>query len=212
VIEIPDKTARFQELMRMFMDLSDEVTTVPRYTYGQADGAAVSKTVGGLSMLMGQANISLKDLAKNWDDGVTTPFIKSIYAWNMQFSDDEDVKGDYDVIARGASSLVAKELRANALSQFTTDLMMAAPNIAKVRELFSERARNLDLDPDLFLKTKEESDTEDQDKAMGEAAIQAVMTISKAMNIDPQQLMTNVEQIMAQMGAQQQPQPTPQIQ
>lgn len=200
VLDIPNRTEQFTAILRLFMELGDEVTTVPRYTYGINDGAAVSKTVGGMSMFMGQANISLKDIAKNWDDGITNPFIGDMYGWNMQFNEDEDIKGDYDVIARGASSLVAKELRANALSQFTADLIKMAPELAKVRELFSERARNLDLDPDLFLKTQDEVDKENQEKQMAEAAIQTVMALSKAMGMPPEQLVSNVDQVIGQMS------------
>lgn len=200
VLEIPNKTNEFMSILKLFMELGDEVSTVPRYTYGINDGAAVSKTVGGMSMFMGQANISLKDIAKNWDDGITTPFISDMYAWNMQFNDDEDIKGDYDVVARGASSLVAKELRANALSQFTADLLKMAPDLAKVRELFAERARNLDLDPDLFLKTEEEMVQDNQEKQMAEAAILTVQTIAKAMGMAPEQLVQNVDQVVAQLS------------
>ncbi len=200
VIDIPDRTDKFMAILKLFMELGDEVSTVPRYTYGINDGAAVSKTVGGMSMFMGQANISLKDIAKNWDDGITSPFIGDMYGWNMQFNDDEAIKGDYDVIARGSSSLVAKELRANALSQFTADLLKMAPELAKVRELFAERARSLDLDPDLFLKTKEEADQDNAEKQMAEAAIQTVMALSKAMGMAPEQLVNNVDQVIGNMA------------
>ena len=36
----------------------------------------------------------------------------------MQFNSDEDIKGDYAVVARGSSSLIAKEVRSQALIQF----------------------------------------------------------------------------------------------
>lgn len=199
VIDIPIRTAEFAQLLKLFMELGDEVTTVPRFTYGGTDGAAVSKTVGGLSMLMGQANISLKDLAKNWDDGITEPFIGDCYDWNMQFNDDPTIKGDHEVTARGSSSLVAKEIRSNALAGFTADLIKMAPDLAKVRELFEERARNLDLDPDMFLKTQGEADQENQEKQMGAAAMQTVATIAKAMRIPPETLVQNVDQIILQL-------------
>lgn len=201
ILEIPNQTEKFAALLKLFMELGDEVSTVPRFTYGGTDGASVSKTVGGLSMLMGQANISLKDLAKNWDDGITEPFIGDCYDWNMQFNDDAEIKGDHEVTARGSSSLVAKEIRANALAGFTADLIQMAPNLAKVRDLFSERARNLDLDPDMFLKTDEEADAENVEKQMGMAAMQTVDTLAKAMGLPPEQLVQNIDQIILQMQA-----------
>lgn len=201
IVDIPNRTAEFSNLLKLFMELNDEVSTVPRFTYGGTDGANVSKTVGGLSMLMGQANISLKDLAKNWDDGITEPFIRDCYDWNMQFSDDASIKGDHEVTARGSSSLVAKEIRANALASFAADFLKMAPDLAKARELFEERARNLDLDPDMFIKTQEEADQANVEKQLGLVAMQTVDKIAHAMKLPPEQLVQNIDQIILQLSA-----------
>lgn len=191
-VEIPAKTEQFISLLRLFIEMADEVTTMPRYTYGSNDGSSVSKTVGGLSMLMGQANISLKDLVKNWDDGITDPFITDMRDWNMQFNNNEEIKGDFDVIARGSSSLVAKEVRANALAEFTMDLIKGAPNLGKMRDLYAERARNLDLDPDAFLKSQEEVDRED----MAKVAEQALVKLATGLGLDPAALVQNIDQFI----------------
>lgn len=198
MIDIPARTEQFMSMLKLFIEMGDEVTTLPRYTYGSNDGSSVSKTVGGLSMLMGQANISLKENVKSWDDGITTPFIGDLYAWNMQFSDKENIKGDYDVIARGSSSLVAKEVRANALGQFTMDLLNGAPELAKKRELYSERARNLDLDPDVYLLSEDEAAANDT----GRIAQEALMSLAEALGLPPEGLLQNIGQIaeMAKVG------------
>ncbi|MES2941879.1 MAG: hypothetical protein V4772_03300 [Pseudomonadota bacterium] len=218
VVEIPAKTDQFMSLLRLFIEMGDEVTTMPRYSYGGNDHSAMSKTVGGLSMLMGQSNISLKDLVKNWDDGVTQPFITDVYHWNMQFNEKSAIKGDYDVIARGSSSLVAKEVRANALAQFTHDLLAGAPNLGRMRELYAERARNLDLDPDAFLKSKAE--TEEDNIAM--MCQQALGKLAETLGLDAQDLLQNFDQFLLQarqmlqereqQQTQTQPQPQPQPQ
>lgn len=191
-VEIPTRVEQFTNLIKLFIEFGDEVTTLPRYTYGSNDGSSVSKTVGGLSMLMGQANISLKESVKAWDDGITTPFIGDTYAWNMQFHSDESIKGDFDVIARGSSSLVAKEVRANALAEFTMDILKGAPEFAKKRELYAERARNLDLDPDIFLLTQEEADKNN----MALAAQEALVRLAEGLGLNPQALMQNMDQFI----------------
>lgn len=194
VIDIPTRTEQFMALLKLFIEMGDETTTLPRYTYGSNDGSSVSKTVGGLSMLMGQANISLKESVKAWDDGITSPFISDMYAWNMQFSERADIKGDFDVIARGSSSLVAKEVRANALAAFTLDILKGAPELAKKRELFAERARNLDLDPDVFLMSEEEAQQAD----LGRIAQEALMKLAEGLGLDPAALVQNMDGFIEQ--------------
>ena len=80
-----------------------------------ASGAA--GTSSGLSMLMGAVNIVIKDLITAWDEGITQPFIRAMYAWNMKFNSDDSIKGDYDVVATGSASLIAKEVRARQLNE-----------------------------------------------------------------------------------------------
>lgn len=166
VYDIPNTTDQLMKMARLFMDLGDESTTIPRFTYGQ-QGDGVADTVGGLSMLMGQANITLKDNVKNWDDGITTPFIGDMYHWNMQFNEREDIKGDFNVVARGMSSLVAKEVRSKALDNFaaTTANALDAPLIKRAA-LDRERAKALDLPVDDLVKTDQELQEEDDKNQM----------------------------------------------
>nr|MCG6364164.1 hypothetical protein [Vibrio fluvialis] len=44
-----------------------------------------------------------------WDDSVTKPLIRRFYAWNMQFSKKNEIKGDMQIIARGTTALLVKE-------------------------------------------------------------------------------------------------------
>lgn len=153
---VDSHTRELLQLADLFKQLGDEATTIPSYTHGEQDNG-VAKTVGGLSMLMGATNITLKDVARNFDNGITKPFIRQMNDWNMQFSDKEEIKGDYQINALGSTSLVAKEVRANQLSQFnqSTQNQFDAPFIKRV-ELLRKRAESLDLRPGDIIKSDEE--------------------------------------------------------
>ena len=133
------------QVMQIFDANADEVTAVPKFTYGDNPKAGAAGTMGGLSMLLAQANIALKDFVVSWDEGVTKPFISALYHWNMRFSDDDTIKGDYDVVAKGASSLVAKEVRGQALSQFAASLQPEQRALIKWPELTEQQANTQDL-------------------------------------------------------------------
>ena len=119
---------------------ADEVTAIPKFTYGDNPSRGAAGTMGGLSMLLAQANIALKDFVVSWDEGVTKPFISALYHWNMRFSSDDTIKGDYDVVAKGASSLVAKEVRGQALSQFASMLQPEQRAYIKWADLTEQQA------------------------------------------------------------------------
>jgi hypothetical protein len=133
------------QVMQVFDNNADEVTAIPKFTYGDNPRSGAAATMGGLSMLMAQANIALKDFVVSWDEGVTKPFITALYHWNMRFSNDDTIKGDYDVVAKGASSLVAKEVRGQALNQFAATLQPEERAFIKWAELVQQKADTQDL-------------------------------------------------------------------
>ena len=50
-------------------------------------------------MLMNAANTVRRRQVKLWDDNVTKPMIRDFYHFNMLHSDDETIKGDFNVEA-----------------------------------------------------------------------------------------------------------------
>lgn len=77
----------------------------------QGDATSAVPTSSGLSMLMNAANIVTRQLAKAWDDDITTPLINAMYDWNLEHGKDS-AKGDYVVIPRGVSHLLVKDVQA----------------------------------------------------------------------------------------------------
>lgn len=143
---IESRVSQYLELADRFKGYIDEVMNVPSYMSGNERAVGAARTKGGLSMLMGNASMSMRELVKNFDDGITTPFITATYHWNMQFNNNPDIKGDYAVIARGTTSLIAKEVRAESLERFAagTANPLDAPYVDR-QDLLRERANALDL-------------------------------------------------------------------
>lgn len=117
-INIPNGLQPLMALQQMFEANADEVSAIPRYMAGENMNQGAAGTSSGLSMLMGAVNIVIKDLITSWDEGVTRSFVTGMYRWNMQFNNDDAIKGDFDVKARGTASLIAKEVRARQLNEF----------------------------------------------------------------------------------------------
>lgn len=134
-VTIPNGLQPLMGLSSMFEQNADEVSAIPRYMTGENATQGAAGTSSGLSMLMGAVNIVIKDLITNWDEGITRPFITGLYRWNMQFNNNDEIKGDFDVKARGTASLIAKEVRARQLNEFgaLTANPMDAPFINRHR-------------------------------------------------------------------------------
>ena len=94
------------------------MSAVPQVMQGQMGEVGVhnvQQTALGTALLHNSANVVFRSYVKNFDDDVTTPDIRRAYDWNMQFNEKEEIKGDYEVDARGSSVLLMRELQAQNL-------------------------------------------------------------------------------------------------
>lgn len=129
--------------------LADESTGLPSYSYGQTGIQGVGRTASGISMLMNAANGSIRTVVKNFDDYLLAPLGRALFAFNMQFNFDPEIKGDLEVSAKGTESLMANEVRSQRLMQFlgVVSNPILAP-FAKLDQIIRDIAKSLDLDPD----------------------------------------------------------------
>ena len=106
---------------------------------------------------MSNANIVLKSVIKNIDDYLTKPMVRSLYDWNMTWNDNEMVKSDMRIIARGSTALIQKEVQSQRLLQFLS--LINNPMDAQMvnrEKLLVDIAKSLDIDPDEVIKSQEE--------------------------------------------------------
>lgn len=106
-------TAVTSELMAVFErynKMADDLSGVPAYVLGNPDVAGAGRTLGGLSMLMGNAAKGIKNVQLNIDRDVIAPIVSALYYYNMIVSPDMGIKADAKIVARGATGLLQREL------------------------------------------------------------------------------------------------------
>lgn len=136
-----------------FSTLADEYTGIPKYMTGESMAGGAGRTASGMSMMMSNAGKAIKQVIANIDENVIRLAIERLYFYNMRYGDDPDLKGDVNIVARGATSLLVKEqaqMRQNqflqiALSNPVTQQIVGVEGIA---ELLRQAAKTLDLNPD----------------------------------------------------------------
>lgn len=165
-----DIAAHQPELMAIFNSaraLADEETSLSSVAEGK--NATGVYTSGQMQQLMAANNVVIRRVVKEYDDNVTYPTIKRFYDWNMQFSEKEYIKGDYDIIPRGSTTLMVKEIHGQALGAW---LQMAGnspfANALRANSLLKKLARAQHLDADDIIKSDQEmmADAEKQQQAI----------------------------------------------
>jgi len=153
-----------QEVLANMIALAQEAcddATYPAIAQGE-QGAEVTKTFQGMAMLMNTANIVFRRWVKNFDDGITKPDVRRMYDFNMQFSEKEEIKGDFDVEVRGSSVLLVRELQAQNIMIIVdryTDHPVYGPML-KERSAFEHLLRSNMLPVNEMLRSEEDYEAE----------------------------------------------------
>lgn len=93
-----------------FSLLADEYTGIPRYMAGFNGGeGGAGRTASGISMMIGNASKTIKQVLGTIDFDIIVPSIEAAHYYNMRYEDDPELKGDIQIVARGAMSLTTKE-------------------------------------------------------------------------------------------------------
>ena len=161
-IRFTQPDSRASELVAVyekFSRLADDHSGIPAYIYGDTDVQGAGRTASGLSMLMGAAGKGIRQVVMHIDSDVIKPIVMRQFVYNMRYDEDESIKGDVEVVARGAVNLAIKETvnlrrieflnatanpvdleiigkdgRANILREIAKGLQMAGDDVVPSRE------------------------------------------------------------------------------
>ncbi|WP_284214459.1 portal protein [Comamonas jiangduensis] len=163
--DVPDVTKAFasfsvtsvqNELMNIInfaLKMAEDTTGMPAMLQGIRGDAP--QTLGGMQMQNNNATSVLRRLAKRFDDYMTRPHIQRYFDWMMSYSDDDNIKGDFEIEVRASSALVERD----AQQQFLMSLLEASANPVydlDPAKLAAELCRGQRLDPKNFQLTEEQ--------------------------------------------------------
>lgn len=133
--DIPSNMPAYAQLLEMFMQLADRVTNIPAALHGEAVGSGAMRTFRGMSMLQGNAVKALHAAVENIANGVFRPFGELLYNTNMLYSHDIDVKGDSQIITKGADGLLQKEMERQSAMEILQVVGSAASGLGQMVNL-----------------------------------------------------------------------------
>ena len=150
-VQIDGHLDDLMKVIELFMKFADQETFVGPATGGDMAQAPSEpmRTAAGASMLRGDAALPFKDIVRNFDR-FTQSVIESIVQFNKVLNPDEARIGDCNVLARGATSLIAKEVRGMQVDQLAQSLTDEEKEYTDMQELVRQRFLTRDL-PDMLL-------------------------------------------------------------
>lgn len=150
--DIPNHSEEYERIINMAMAFADEETAVPKIMQGEAK----SDSVGVTTIQMDSSNVVLGRLVKQYDDMITRPHIRRYYDFFMAYSDKDEIKGDFQVDARGSTVLLVRDQQIQALLQFGQFQGSALAPMVHWNRWLREVLKAQRLDPNDLLKSDAE--------------------------------------------------------
>lgn len=191
--DVPDVTKAFAsftvnsvqaELMNIInfaLKMAEDTTGMPAMLQGIRGDAP--NTLGGMQMQNNNATSVLRRLAKRFDDYMTRPHIQRYFDWMMTYSDDESIKGDFEIEVRASSALVERDAQQQFLLQMVGLARDPAYEIDPAK-LFAELCKGQRLDPKNFQLSEEQKAQRRQAQQDPIAQAKALLLAAQARKTD----------------------------
>lgn len=126
---VPSISSELMIIYEKFTKIAEELSGIPGYVLGQPEVAGAGRTLGGLSLLMGNAAKGIKMIIAVIDKFVIEPMVEAYYMYNILYTDfDTPLVYDAQVVANGSNGILQRELssgRAVELLQILTPFVQA---------------------------------------------------------------------------------------
>jgi len=182
-----------QELLPVFNAFeqkADDVTNVPRYSYGNEKIGGAGSTATGLSMLMNSAAKGIRRAIANIDLNVIQPSVYQTFTKIMLSEPDPYIKGDCKIVPSGSAAILIKEqMQANQKEflQITANPIDQQIMGMKGRAaLLNAIADGMELPKDIVPSVEELVAEEQRQKQMQEEAHAAELAAAQAQSAPPQ--------------------------
>jgi hypothetical protein len=146
----------------LFCKFADSETFVNPATGGdmQQGPSEPFRTAAGASMIEGKAALPFKDVVRNFDI-FTESVIGSLVTFNKHFNQKKSIQGDFQVVSRGSTSLIAKEVRGMAADDLARSVTPGESLYVDWRKLLQERVNVRDMNPNVVVDDAEAKRRED---------------------------------------------------
>ncbi len=150
-------SSQLVEIINMFRTFIDEETNLPTAGTSGIGDIGGHETAQGTQLLQNAANIVQRSVVSNVDRYAIDPFFTKLYMFFMQWSDDETIKGDQKVNAKGSSTLLKAEVMTTQLiNMLNITNNPTDQQLTKRDNMLRMVAENQGLNEDDVVKTKEE--------------------------------------------------------
>lgn len=176
--DVPNNTQQLIPVMQIAMANAEEESGIPLISAGLNSPQTSDSATGQL--VIQQASTTLLDfMSEEWDNCITEPVIEAWYAWNMQYGEDVDIKGQFSVDVRTSSQYKNKQVHIRDLEKLSVECAQneTLADWVNIEELQRVRLSGMNIPNLRIIRTPEEHAAYLQQKAEASGPDPALLTL-----------------------------------
>lgn len=115
--QIPTTTDSALRLASYIFEQAHVLSNIPAALHGQPVGTGANRTVRGLLTLQGNTLKPIQSALINMDLGIIEPMVTLLYMLLVMYDPDFSYSGDCKIVAKGAASMVQREMEKQSLME-----------------------------------------------------------------------------------------------
>jgi hypothetical protein len=117
---VPNVMENLVPVLNMAREFSDEESATSALAAG-LESTQLGASATGDMMAMKNSTVLLDAASEEWDDRVTSKVIRRMYAWNMQYNDKQDIKGNFSIDVRSANEYKNKQIHVRDIEKLSVE-------------------------------------------------------------------------------------------
>jgi len=186
-ISIASHLSELLPMRQAILETADKESGLPPASMGDVTGGGSEalRTQGNASMFLGAAALPIRDTVRNFDT-FTTSMTTALVAWNKKYAPNDSRDGDFDIIGRGSTSLIAKEVLGASLDAVRQTVTPSEEPYLRVGKLLKARLKARDVPTDEILEDDDVAQRKIQqqaEQAQAQAQAQAQLTAAQVQEL-----------------------------
>jgi hypothetical protein len=186
LVNVMNNAGSYLQLLEFWSSQADNRTHIPRFVYGeQADIGGAGNTATGLGMYLKNVAKGVRRVISNIDDDIQIPALSMLIAFNQMYSRDPALRGDANIIAKGALQVISLETQELRRREFLQMAMNPVFNPyfspSGIAYVLRDLATSSDLAADKVIISDQEIEQREQARAQMDAMAQQVQQQQGAM-------------------------------
>lgn len=164
---VPDNLDMLTKVLNMAREYGNEESLIPLISAGLGDSTMGDAGATGASLEMKASTTVLSSKAREHDDDITKPIVRWYYEWLMQFSDREDIKGDFDIDVKTSTAYLSKAMEQRDLERLCMEYTQSdeLKDLLNGDELYRARLAGMRLPYDRIVRDQASVDKIRADRA-----------------------------------------------